>query len=359
MSNRIQFRRDTAARWKEVNPILQEGELGIETDTRFTKIGDGVNEWNNLDYSIAVHNLTSELGNSENLVMSQKGLTNALADWHGSQQEYNELEEYFDYRWYFIEFKGEVEAIYRGRKLVYAIPNLVGEVFEDAIGLTAEVNINGEIESLPFNPTTLRFSIYYPNIENITFYGHVFKSLDRVPPVTWRADFMNTSNLEYATIDCRNIVTLSILFTYGEPPSRLHFTNTEKIQNVNSLFSKNRNINFHYFTGFDCSSLTNTSNYPFGGNGGPAYMELINIGKAEMATILDLRNTNWGNDEILPLASNSVYLSLIDNSFDRAAAGYESCTLILDTAMLNTVMFDYEIEILNNKGYTIIFQESI
>lgn len=42
MSNRIQFRRDTAARWKSINPILQEGELGIETNTGKIKIGDGI-----------------------------------------------------------------------------------------------------------------------------------------------------------------------------------------------------------------------------------------------------------------------------------------------------------------------------
>ena len=78
MANRIQFRRDTAERWQTINPILQEGELGIETDTRFTKVGDGVHAWNDLQYSTAVHNITSELGTSENLVMSQKGVTNII-----------------------------------------------------------------------------------------------------------------------------------------------------------------------------------------------------------------------------------------------------------------------------------------
>lgn len=52
MSNRLQFRRDTAARWKEINPILLEGELGLESDTLNAKIGDGVHAWNDLDYWI-------------------------------------------------------------------------------------------------------------------------------------------------------------------------------------------------------------------------------------------------------------------------------------------------------------------
>lgn len=50
MANRIQFRRDTSVRWTSINPILQEGELGIETDTGKIKIGDGKKKWNDLSY---------------------------------------------------------------------------------------------------------------------------------------------------------------------------------------------------------------------------------------------------------------------------------------------------------------------
>ena len=50
MANRIQFRKDTSSRWAEVNPILMEGEIAIETDTHKMKIGDGVNSYVNLSY---------------------------------------------------------------------------------------------------------------------------------------------------------------------------------------------------------------------------------------------------------------------------------------------------------------------
>ena len=50
MSNRIQQRRDTSNRWSEVNPILSEGEMGLETDTRKAKMGNGIDNWNNLPY---------------------------------------------------------------------------------------------------------------------------------------------------------------------------------------------------------------------------------------------------------------------------------------------------------------------
>ncbi|MGA0207950.1 MAG: hypothetical protein ACO3LT_09180 [Ilumatobacteraceae bacterium] len=50
MSVLIQFRRDTAANWASVNPILADGEIALETDTKQIKIGDGDTAWNSLDY---------------------------------------------------------------------------------------------------------------------------------------------------------------------------------------------------------------------------------------------------------------------------------------------------------------------
>jgi len=46
----IKTRRDTASEWTSVNPILSLGEMGIETDTRKIKFGDGTTEWNSLQY---------------------------------------------------------------------------------------------------------------------------------------------------------------------------------------------------------------------------------------------------------------------------------------------------------------------
>ena len=50
MAIQIQIRRDTAANWTSVDPILAEGEFGLETDTNQMKIGDGVLAWTALAY---------------------------------------------------------------------------------------------------------------------------------------------------------------------------------------------------------------------------------------------------------------------------------------------------------------------
>lgn len=49
----FRIRRDTAANWAAVNPILALGEPGLETDTRRVKYGDGVRAWVDLGYSTA------------------------------------------------------------------------------------------------------------------------------------------------------------------------------------------------------------------------------------------------------------------------------------------------------------------
>ena len=51
MIARIQLRNDTASAWTLANPVLAQGEFGIESDTLKQKIGDGTTAWNDLGYS--------------------------------------------------------------------------------------------------------------------------------------------------------------------------------------------------------------------------------------------------------------------------------------------------------------------
>ena len=49
---RFKLRSDTAADWTAANPVLLLGEIGVETDTRRYKIGDGTTAWVGLSYYI-------------------------------------------------------------------------------------------------------------------------------------------------------------------------------------------------------------------------------------------------------------------------------------------------------------------
>lgn len=59
-------RNGTASEWTTNNPVLALGELGVETDTRKHKIGDGATAWNDLEY-----------GNGGNIVVKAAAPTTA------------------------------------------------------------------------------------------------------------------------------------------------------------------------------------------------------------------------------------------------------------------------------------------
>jgi hypothetical protein len=59
MPTQIQFRRDTAENWTSANTTLAAGEMGLETDTSYYKIGNGSTAWNSLAYG----NIAGSLAN--------------------------------------------------------------------------------------------------------------------------------------------------------------------------------------------------------------------------------------------------------------------------------------------------------
>jgi hypothetical protein len=52
MAQIIQFRRDYSSNWTLANPVLAEGELGVEFDNYNVKIGNGISSWNQLPYGL-------------------------------------------------------------------------------------------------------------------------------------------------------------------------------------------------------------------------------------------------------------------------------------------------------------------
>lgn len=54
MAVQIQLRNDTSSNWTTANPVLAQGEIGLETNTRLYKIGNGSTAWNSLAYGSLV-----------------------------------------------------------------------------------------------------------------------------------------------------------------------------------------------------------------------------------------------------------------------------------------------------------------
>jgi hypothetical protein len=60
MAKRIQLRRDSRQNWIDINPILAQGEIGVDLDQKNFKIGDGFTRWNNLSYIVTLGEVVSE-----------------------------------------------------------------------------------------------------------------------------------------------------------------------------------------------------------------------------------------------------------------------------------------------------------
>lgn len=51
MAVQVQLRRGTAAAWTTADPLLAQGEMGLEYDTGRFKVGNGTSTWTLLPYS--------------------------------------------------------------------------------------------------------------------------------------------------------------------------------------------------------------------------------------------------------------------------------------------------------------------
>lgn len=78
MADLIQIRRDTAANWTSANPILAQGELGIETDTSKIKVGDASTAWNSLTYLVDVGDYLTETSSNTLSNKTISGASNTL-----------------------------------------------------------------------------------------------------------------------------------------------------------------------------------------------------------------------------------------------------------------------------------------
>jgi len=79
---RLQLRRGTASQWTSANPILAAGEMGVETDTRKVKVGDGATSWTSLDYVASDTPAISEI--------AQDAINDAFVAGTGITKSYND-----------------------------------------------------------------------------------------------------------------------------------------------------------------------------------------------------------------------------------------------------------------------------
>lgn len=84
MATRMQQRRDTAANWSLVDPILAPGEIGFETDTGEFRVGNGTDVWSDLSPFKNIVDLGGSL--DDYILLSQKGTANGVATLDSASQ---------------------------------------------------------------------------------------------------------------------------------------------------------------------------------------------------------------------------------------------------------------------------------
>lgn len=82
MANTIKLRRDSAANWSSVNPILAEGEVGVDLTNDKIKIGDGTSTWSALAYTFdSPSEVTTKASNAQSA--AEATASSALATHEG------------------------------------------------------------------------------------------------------------------------------------------------------------------------------------------------------------------------------------------------------------------------------------
>ena len=83
MATRIQVRRGTTTQWNTADPVLNEGEIGYNSNLGQIKVGDGTSIWSDLDYLVSAGSLDTSLGSY--ILDTEKSAINGVAELDGSK----------------------------------------------------------------------------------------------------------------------------------------------------------------------------------------------------------------------------------------------------------------------------------
>lgn len=80
MATRILIRRDSLSNWNANNPVLSEGELGIDLTNKKIKIGNGIDSWTALSYLAEIANQSeAQTGEINNKYMTPLRTAEAIS----------------------------------------------------------------------------------------------------------------------------------------------------------------------------------------------------------------------------------------------------------------------------------------
>lgn len=175
-----------------------------------------------------------------------------------------------------------------------------------------------------------------------TSFGSMFSSCQSLTSIPQ----LNTSNgtsFSYMFANCESLTTIPQLDTSKGTNFNYMFSGWSGIKRVEGISFKslNKTVSQNYLTGYnDMNQLR--------------YVLIKDIGTCTGMTKVDFSYWSvWGvNDKTTTDARQSLVDSLLTYSFDRATAGYSTCTITLSSETKKVLTSD-EIAQITSKGYTI------
>lgn len=254
---RIQCKIDTAENWKTNNPVLLVGELGVESDTKLIKVGDGTTSWTSLPY---LQYLPLSGGQLTGALKIAKGTGNGIQNYDGTPLLY--IDNYDDL---YIRNDGGTEIhlgwagehIQIGGNKVHSDTNVVGRSFtynDKSVAVTDNI------------PKTLNNKTLVAN-GNTTIYGtDITLASDNTSNLTDAISNVNTQINNLTTVVNGKADTSDIpnaLYQLSEDTTHRVVTDTEKATwNAKSNFDGNYNSLTNKPTiPTKTSQLTNDSNF--------------------------------------------------------------------------------------------------
>ena len=164
----------------------------------------------------------------------------------------------------------------------------------------------------------------------------------RIASGSWSFSILGTieNPVDCINIDCERIT--SLYNTLSAYITEVHFYNTENIETINGLLGSG---NYDYVYGLD---LRNCYEFTSIGSGDISldFIEILNLGMHKDLVYINLKN-------LMALFSNQkafVANIVVENSFNRAEAGFEPCTVKLYSS---STLTNAQIAKATSKGYTI------
>ena len=180
------------------------------------------------------------------------------------------------------------------------------------------------------------------NTSKATEIGNMFDGCSNLTEVPL-FDTSNCTNMGSMFYGCKSLTSIPKLDSRKSSSLSSFFYGCSSLKRIEelSLMSLSQTVSYSYFVGY-------SNNYSL------RYILFKDIGYQErMKTFNNSYVNNWGvNSDEVPDARQSLIDSLITYSFDRAEAGYETCTITLSSNS-KALLSEEEIAAITAKGYTI------